>query len=187
VIGGGNVALRKVKTLLEYGANITVVAPKLHPELKEMSGLVLREREFEKSDLDGMRLVFAASSDGDCNRRVAGLCRERGILVNVADLPGECDFYFPALVRRADLVVGISTGGKSPAVAKKIREEFDRALPESLADFLEEMWELRTVILERGEPIQEDREYCDKLHNYFEQNFFGAFKCRKTGSADEND
>lgn len=167
VVGGGKVALRKVKTLLEYGAKVTVVAPDLEKELEKIPGITIQKRKFISSDLDGMELVFAATSDEECSRRLSELCRERRILVNVADVPEECDFYFPALARRGDVVVGVSTGGKSPAAAKKIKEKIDACLPSSLSDFIEETGELRADILDSGQKPEENEEYNRQVEEYF--------------------
>lgn len=167
VVGGGKVALRKVKTLLEYGARVTVIAPQTESEIDKMNGVEIRKREFREKDLQGMRIVFVATSNPECNRYVAALCREKKILVNVADVPEECDFFFPALVRRKDVVVGISTGGKSPAAARKIREELDRQLPGSVGDFVEEVGELRTKLKECGQKAEENAEYMERITAYF--------------------
>lgn len=169
VVGGGKVALRKVRTLLEYGASVTVTAPELDAELEKIPGITIQKRKFIETDLDGMELVFAATSDEECNRRVSRLCRERRIFINVADVPEECDFYFPALVRRGDVVVGVSTGGKSPAAAKKIKEKINTCLPQSLSDFVEETGELRTAILDSGQKAEENSEYNKRVQDYFKK------------------
>lgn len=167
VVGGGKVALRKVRTLLEYGARVTVTAPELDAELEKIPGITIQRRKFQETDLDGVELVFAATSDEECNRRVSQLCRERRIFINVADIPEECDFYFPALVRRGDVVVGVSTGGKSPAAAKKIKEKINTCLPQSLSDFVEETGQLRAAILDSGQKAEENSEYNKRVQDYF--------------------
>lgn len=169
VVGGGKVALRKVKTLLEYGARVTVTAPKVDEELEKIPGITIHKRNFKEADLDGTELVFAATSDEECNRRLSRLCRERRIFINVADVPEECDFYFPALVRRGDVVVGVSTGGKSPAAAKKIKEKIDSCLPQSLSGFVEETGQLRTAILDSGQKAEENSEYNKQIQDYFKK------------------
>ena len=114
VIGGGRVALRKIRTLSEFGAQITVVAPEILPELEALSGLRLIRRRFEEKDLEHMSLVFAASSDQECNRKAARLARKKGIRVNAADLPEECDFFFPALGKRGGCDGGNQYRRKKP-------------------------------------------------------------------------
>ena len=169
VVGGGKVALRKVNILKEYGAKVTVVAPVTEPDLENMEGIEIRKRKFRAEDLVGMRIVFVATSDEECNRYVAELCKEKKIPVNVADVPEECDFFFPALVHRGDVVVGISTGGKSPAAAKKIKERIDSCLPQSLTDFVKEVGVLRTAIKDSGQPVEENERYMERIDTYFKK------------------
>lgn len=170
VIGGGKVALRKVKTLQEYGARITVVAPEIHPEIEEMAGLTFIRRRFEERDLKGIRLVFAASSDEACNAEAARLCREKKILINVADVAEECDFFYPALVKRGDVVVGISTGGKSPAIASTVRKIIERVLPENLGAFTEKVGRVRKEIKDKGISTEGNEEYLKLINDYFDEN-----------------
>lgn len=168
VIGGGKVALRKVRVLQEYGANVTVVSPKICPEIEEIPGLTLKRRRFAEGDLEEMKIVFAASSDEECNRKAAGLCRERRIPINVADMAEECDFFFPALVKRGEVVVGVSTGGTSPAVAACVRRQVEEALPEDLGGFTEEMGKRRAKIREKGGSPEEKRQYLKEIEDYFD-------------------
>ena len=117
IVGGGTVALRKADKLLPYGPHLTVVSPHILPELERIPGLTLSRREFSPADLDGMLFAIAATDDRGLNRRIAELCRERHIPVNAVDDREACSFLFPALVKRGDLSVGISTGGASPTAA----------------------------------------------------------------------
>lgn len=167
VIGGGRVAFRKIKTLQEYGAKVTVVSPEICPEIEEISGLKLIRRRFEEKDLRDSKIVFAASSDADCNAEAARLCREKKILVNVADVAQQCDFFFPALVKRGDVVVGISTGGKSPAIAAGVRKKLDRTLPKDLGAFTEEIGKLRKEIKDKGISTEGNEAYLKKIEDYF--------------------
>jgi siroheme synthase-like protein len=169
VIGGGRVALRKILTLMEFGAAVTVVSPRLLPEIEALSGIKLVRRKFREQDLEGISFLFAASSDELCNRRAAQLGRERKIPVNAADLPGDCDFFFPALVRRGDVVVGVSSAGKSPALTGRVRALVERALPDDLAGFAGQMGSMRKEIMERGGTAGEDPAYRRKIEEYFER------------------
>lgn len=168
VIGGGKVALRKIKTLQEYGAEVTVVSPEFCPEIEGNSELKLIRRKFEEKDLKDIKIVFAASSDEDCNAQAAGLCRKMKIPVNVADVADKCDFFFPALVKRGDVVVGVSTGGKSPAVAAGVRKAIEKALPEDLDVFTEKIGRLRKEIKEKGDSTEGNTEYLKKVEDYFQ-------------------
>ncbi|TDA69349.1 MAG: bifunctional precorrin-2 dehydrogenase/sirohydrochlorin ferrochelatase [Clostridia bacterium] len=145
VVGGGQVAERKVQSLLECGARVTVVSPTLDtPRLREWCQqdlLALLPRSYRPGDVAGAFLVISATDQAEVNALVARDCRARGIIVNVVDAPELCDFIVPSVVRRGDLVISISTGGKSPLLARLLREELEeRYGPEYgiLADMLGE-------------------------------------------------
>lgn len=159
LVGGGAVALRKVEKLLPYGPRLTVVAPQLHPELEKLSGVRLERRPFRPEDVAGMSFVIAAAGDDRLNHEVARLCRERGIPVNVVDDREACSFLFPALVKRGELSVGISTGGSSPTAAIWLKEQIDALLPEGLEDLL--AWlEARRPALKARVPEEKVRAKC---------------------------
>lgn len=127
VAGAGKVALRKVTGLLETGARVTVVAPEALPEFERL-GAHLRKRRFRLSDLNGMALAFAATNDRKVNRAVALEAKRRGIPVNVADCPEECDFLVPARVRSGEVQIAVSTGGHSPRLAAELRRKLESVL-----------------------------------------------------------
>lgn len=150
IIGGGTVALRKIEKLLPYGPELTVAAPEILPSIAALPGLTLCRREFQAADLTGMSFVIAAASDREANRRAAVLCKARNIPVNAADDPEACTFYFPALVKRGPLTIGISTGGASPAAAAYLREQIAAALPDHLEEILEYLARIRPAV--KGRP-----------------------------------
>ena len=126
VVGGGQVGERKVKTLLDCGAIVHLVSPELTPFLEEavnQGRLRLRASSFAPAQLEGMFLVIGATDDPEVNRMISAEARSRRLLCNIVDRPRECSFIVPAIVRRGDLVIAVSTGGRSPALAKKIRED----------------------------------------------------------------
>lgn len=128
VAGGGTVATGKVRRLVKAGALITVIAPTLSDELTALhhQGAVrYRQREYEEGDLAGAFLAIAATSDSSVNHAVAAEAAARGILADVCDAPESSSFTMPAMVQRGDLVIAVSTGGKSPAMAKVIRERLE--------------------------------------------------------------
>jgi precorrin-2 dehydrogenase / sirohydrochlorin ferrochelatase len=127
VIGAGKVALRKTRGLLEAGARVTVVSPRFHPEFE---GLAIHrvQREFEPADLEGARLVFAATNARKVNQQAGELARTRGIPANIADAPGECGFFVPARINREDVQIAISTGGQSPSRAAGLRRKLEEWL-----------------------------------------------------------
>src|ERR1035441_9799055 len=132
VVGGGEVALRKVSLLQSTGALITLVAPRIDPELKGRAAagtLIIASREFIPGDLDGMRLVIVATSRRAVNRWIAKLCDARAIPVNVVDDRGASRFIVPAIVDRDPVLVAVSTGGTSPVLARRLRERLEAVIP----------------------------------------------------------
>ncbi|MDQ6724947.1 MAG: bifunctional precorrin-2 dehydrogenase/sirohydrochlorin ferrochelatase [Actinomycetota bacterium] len=125
VVGGGQVAVRKVDGLLASGAVVRVVAPRLDPALIDRAGVVCEERRWAPEDLAGVWLVIAATDDPDVNRAVFLAGERAGIWVNGADDPANCSFTLPSVVRRGDLQVAVSTGGRSPALASWLRRRFE--------------------------------------------------------------
>lgn len=165
IVGGGTVALRKIEKLLPFGPALTVVAPEILPKIREIPGVNLRQRAFAPEDIHlGLAFVVAATDDGEENRKIAALCREKRIPVNVVDDPGECSFLFPALVHRGKLTVGISTAGASPTAAVRLKERISRLLPEEyekILDFLEEKrLEVRETVPEESQ-ARVLRNLCD--------------------------
>ena len=156
VIGGGSVALRKVEKLRPYGAKLTVIAPKILAELKKTEEISCMEIPFTPTALEGKMFVIAASDDPEVNHEAALLCRERGIHVNVVDDKEECSFLFPALVKRGELSVGISTGGASPTAAIWLKEQVERLLPERFDEILEWLERQRSGLKEAC-PLERQR------------------------------
>lgn len=146
IVGGGAVALRKIQKLLPYGARLTVCAPELLPEIVRIPGLTLLRRSFDPSMLDGTDYVIAATDDAELNHHVSGLCQTRGIPVNAVDDRDACTFLFPALVKRGDLSIGISTGGASPSAAIYLKEQIGALLPENFGQLLEYLDGLRDSV-----------------------------------------
>lgn len=131
VIGGGKIALRRVNTLLRFGARVQVISPSLCDGLDSLrkEGRILAViREYEKKDLEGADLVIAAANDHAVNRKVWEDCREKKIPVNTADDHTLCDFYFPSVVMTEDVVVAVSSGGKDPGLVKAVREKIEKTL-----------------------------------------------------------
>ena len=137
IAGGGAVALRKIEKLLPYGPRLTVAAPEISPEIRAIPGLTLLHRVLLEEDLAGRSFVIAATDKRKTNREIAALCRQRGILVNAVDDRAACTFLFPALVRRGELSVGISTGGASPTAAVYFKKQVEGLLPERTGEVLD--------------------------------------------------
>lgn len=131
VVGGGLVAERKVSGLLEVGARLTVVSPAVTAQLDDWARegrIRLVRRAYQVSDLAGQSLAFVATDDGVVNAEVARDARAAGVLINAADDPAHCDFILPAVLRRGELTVTVSTGGASPALSRMVRDELDAYL-----------------------------------------------------------
>lgn len=153
VIGGGEVAERKILSLLECGASVAVAAVSLTDLL---SGLVQEKRiehlggPYEDRYLEGAFLVIGATDRPEVNRRIFEDARKRGVLVNIVDEPSRCDFIVPAVFNRGDLTVAVSTGGRSPALARRIREELEERYGPEYGTLLRIMGNIRRKILEKG-------------------------------------
>ena len=131
VVGGGQIAFRKVKMLLDCGASVTVISPVLHPDLSELSNkksIRVVRRSYKLGDLKGAMIVVAATNVNKINRKVADEARGVGALINVVDDPKPSDFIIPSFFRRGDLTVSVSTAGRSPALARKIRTRLEENL-----------------------------------------------------------
>lgn len=150
VVGAGEIAESKIQSLLAAGARVTVVAPKAKPQLiaqARKGDFTWHEREFVPRDLDGAFLVVAATNVPEVNGAVYREAQRRNVICNAVDDPPNCDFYFPAIVRRDNLQIAISTAGESPALAQQLRKEIDAQLPEDLGSWLESLGGLRREVL----------------------------------------
>lgn len=157
VVGGGRVALRKVRKLLPYGPSICVVAPNICGELLQMEGVRRRKRVFQTGDLRPRpALVIAATNEAAVNCEIADLCKKRRIPVNVVDAPENCSFQFPALVQKGAFSAGISTGGASPAAAVYYKEKLQTMLPEGIDQMLDWL-EAQRPMLKQTIPEQSRR------------------------------
>jgi len=149
VVGGGEVALRKVRSLLEHGANLEVVAVTLCPELAELAEcreISLRLKNYEKEDLKGTFLAIAATSQKRLNQKIARQARQLGVLVNVVDSPELSDFILPSYLHRGDLVLAVSTGGASPALARRVRMRLEGDFGEEYAALTDLVGEVRAEL-----------------------------------------
>lgn len=166
VVGGGKVAQRKIETLLEHRACVQVVARELTAALEELRRAEKIEflgEEFSEALLEGTFLVFAATDDASFNRRVSQAAQQRGLLVNAVDQPADCNFIVPSVLSRGDLLVAVSTSGKSPAFARKVRVELERHFGEEYGFFLNLMGNLRKEILCLGLSQEENKSAFESL------------------------
>jgi siroheme synthase-like protein len=153
VIGGGDVALQKIHGLLAAGARITLIAPELTPRLRALANdgsFEYVEREYRDGDLDGYEMCMVATDDGAVNADVAAEGKRRRIWVNAADDPVNCDFILPAVIRRGNITLAASTGGSSPALARRLREELEAYLTEEMPALADLLKEVRLDLRSRG-------------------------------------
>jgi siroheme synthase-like protein len=162
VVGGGRVAAEKVAGLLDCDARVTVVAPEIEPELRERP-VRLVERAFEDRDLDGCLLAIAATDDRAVNEAVSRAAAARNLLCNVADDPELCSFILPAIVRRDPIVVGVSTGGASPALAQRIRRDVAALVGPDHAQLARRLEALRPWAKRMLPTYEERRDYFQEL------------------------
>jgi precorrin-2 dehydrogenase/sirohydrochlorin ferrochelatase len=150
VVGAGNVGESKIAGLLETGARIHVVSVNATPAVREwarMGQVELDLRAFQSGDLKGAFLVIVATSSRSLNEFVYREAQKLGILCNVVDVPELCDFFYPSVVRRGDLQIAVSTAGKSPSLAQKIRRQLERQFGPGYAAWVAELGETRKLIL----------------------------------------
>jgi uncharacterized protein len=149
LVGAGNVGLEKLQSLLGNTpeAKVTVVAPQVKPELREylrhFTFCKLEQRPYQPGDMIGKDLVIAATDDTALHEQLYAEAKEKGILINVADTPHLCDFYLGSIVRKGNLKIAISTNGKSPTMAKRMKEVLQQALPDALDESIDNLHEVR--------------------------------------------
>lgn len=164
LVGGGYVGMEKLMAVLTNSpkTNINLVAKEVSQEIRELSrdypNLTLIEKSFDSSDLEGIQVAICGIDDPNVSEEVAKAAKKANILVNIADKPGLCDFYLSSVVKKGDLKIAISTNGKSPTVAKRIKEFLNDAIPETIDEILQNMVRIR-------EKLRGDFQYkVDKLN-----------------------
>ena len=153
VVGGGDVALRKVNVLLEHEAIVQVISPELCPELEDLfiaGRIIAAKRPYADGDLAGAFVVISATDDVEANRKVAAEAEKLGVLINVVDTPNLSNFIVPSHLRRGDLTVAVSTGGRSPALAHRIKEELENIFGDDYAALLALVGQVRSELRQNG-------------------------------------
>lgn len=179
VAGGGRIAEQKLPGLLEAGAEVHLVAPEVSPAIRslaEANRLRWTAKEFSTGDLDGVTLVVAATGDAEANERVFREAEARGILCNAVDEPERCHFYYPAVVRRGDLQIAISTNGKSPALAQRIRMELEARFDGAYGEWLAWLGHVRELFFRS--PIEPERRRR-ALHQAASQSVYERFRASR--------
>jgi siroheme synthase-like protein len=152
LIGAGNIGLEKLTAIVSNSqlANVTVIArnflPEIHLLASENKGVRIVQKSFTAADLDNAHLVIAATNDHSLNEYIVQAAHERNLLVNIADKPALCDFYLGSIVQKGDLKLAISTNGKSPTVAKRLKEVLNESIPADIDTTLQQIAELRKTL-----------------------------------------
>jgi precorrin-2 dehydrogenase / sirohydrochlorin ferrochelatase len=185
VVGAGHVGEPKVRSLLDTGAEILVVAVEASEAIRGLADagkIQLSLRRFVSSDLDGIFLAVVATASRELNDSIYREAQRRGVLCNVVDDPPRCDFFYPAVVRRGALQIAISTGGKSPSLAQRLRQQFEREFGPAYAQWVEELGEMRRQVLASGLTPERKREL---LHLVAAQQALEVASAEQSGAEGE--
>ncbi|OQY01084.1 MAG: siroheme synthase [Desulfobacteraceae bacterium 4572_130] len=159
VVGGGSVGARKVLTLLKCGAKVTIVSLSFSEKIKNLKheNIKYKKKQYHKNDLKGIFLVIGATNDIELNKKVWHDTQKKNMLCNIVDFPKTCNFILPAIVKRGDLIIAVSTSGKSPAFAKKLRQDLEKEFGQEYADFLFLMGKIRNRLLAKEHAPEEHK------------------------------
>lgn len=147
IIGGGKVAYRKVSSLLEYDAKITLISNKVCDDILKYSGkITILNKKFELSDLENVFYVICATDNEELNSIVSSYCLQKNILVNVVDDIKKCNYIFPAIMKKGDIVIGVSTSGNSPTMAGHIRDIISETIPDFYENLVNKLGDIRVTI-----------------------------------------
>ncbi len=166
VIGAGKVGAGKAAGLLRASARVVVVGPRATTSIRRgarAGALVWHEREFTPKDIAGAFLAIAATDSSAANEAVYRACSAHGVLCNVVDDPAHCDFFYPAVVRRGPLQVAISTGGRSPALARRLRAELEKQFGPEYEEWVEHVGKMRKELLRQKPSSSERRAQMDQI------------------------
>ena len=150
VIGGGQVALRKIQSLLSYNVKITVISPNICKQLKAVikkNKLKVIPKYYSKEYIKNYKIIFSATNKREVNEQVFKDCKAENKLLNVVDVPELCDFILPAVVRRGDLTISVSSQGRAPFFAKEIKNKVDHIFPSYYEDIIDLAGEFRSIVL----------------------------------------
>ncbi len=176
VVGAGPIAESKIESLVRCGAHVRVVAPHATERVREAAlagGIRWERRRFRSSDLRGIWLVVAATSSPELHERIFQQARRAGILCNAVDEPERCDFYYPAVVRRGPLQIAVSTGGRAPSLAQRLRKELDGQFASEYGPWTEQIGRARSALIATGASAQERKDAMLRLSS---ARAFDAFR-----------
>jgi precorrin-2 dehydrogenase/sirohydrochlorin ferrochelatase len=179
VVGAGAIGQSKIATLLDAGASVQVVAPRATAKIQgwaRKGQIRWRKREFHDADLANCFLVVAATSSSKLHKKIFRLAKHREVLCNVVDVPKLCDFYYPAVVRRGALQVAVSTGGESPALAQRLRNELEAQFGPEYEDWVAELGKVRRRIRHGSAQATDQKK---QLHELASKESFRKFQKRR--------
>ena len=173
IVGGGKVACRKVKVMLDFGAKVRVVAKEISQELRYLERTLadsedpklmeIKRKSFEEKDCDGMGLVIAATDDKALNHEIAQYCKMQGIMVNAVDQKEDCSFIFPSYVKEGNLIAAFSSGGNSPLLTQYLKEKEVEILNPFLGDLNEAMGRLRQKVISEYDEENKRKEVLKEI------------------------
>lgn len=169
VVGGGMVAYRKVKVLLDFEARVVVVGEnicdKIYEIVKKSNQLELQKKRFEDADCDNMFMVIAATDDKELNHHIAGICNSKGIMVNAVDQKEDCSFIFSSYIKEKNLIAAFSSGGNSPVLAQYLKSQEKEILTPFLGELNEYMGKIRKRVIEKYDAEEKRKEIFKEIVN----------------------
>ena len=169
VVGGGMVAYRKVKVLLDFEARVVVVGEnicdKIYEIVKKSNQLELQKKCFEDADCDNMFMVIAATDDKELNHHIAGICNSKGIMVNAVDQKEDCSFIFSSYIKEKNLIAAFSSGGNSPVLAQYLKSQEKEILTPFLGELNEYMGKIRKRVIEKKKKKKKRKEIFKEIVN----------------------
>lgn len=165
VVGGGDIALRKITLLKRAGCTVRVVAPSILPDIEADPACECEFRTFEPADVNGMALVVSATDIDRVNREVANCARQAGVLVNVVDSPALCDVIFPSIIDRDPLIIGVTSSGQAPVLARSIRAKLESTIPASYGHLARLASRFRERVKQRFKKLDDRRYFWEKVLN----------------------
>lgn len=185
VVGGGEVAERKVAQLLESGARVRVVSPDLTPTLAQLAQageMTYRQSEFDETDLNGVWLVIGATDNSQVNQQVAHAAERRHLFCNIVDVPSLCSSLAPAIVARGDVLIAISTSGHSPALAQRLKQEIAARVGQEYAQLADLMSRWRAPI---RETIPQQQQRAEIFHRLVESDILDLLRAGQPEQAEQ--
>lgn len=169
VVGGGMMAYRKVKVLLDFEARVVVVGEnicdKIYEIVKKSNQLELQKKRFEDADCDNMFMVIAATDDKELNHHIAGICNSKGIMVNAVDQKEDCSFIFSSYIKEKNLIAAFSSGGNSPVLAQYLKSQEKEILTPFLGELNEYMGKIRKRVIEKYDAEEKRKEIFKEIVN----------------------